>query len=63
MDSKDLTLTKLTFTANVVETKSVVRGGNTGSSLHHLNRKHLLEYEECMVIRSVSTSNADEMSK
>lgn len=39
-------------------------GGNTSNLLHHLSRKHVLEHQECMRLRSsdlrLSTSRATE---
>uniref|UniRef100_A0A803JGT7 BED-type domain-containing protein n=1 Tax=Xenopus tropicalis TaxID=8364 RepID=A0A803JGT7_XENTR len=36
----------------------VAAGGNTSNLLHHLRHKHVLKYEECMKLRSASSSTS-----
>ncbi|KAE8575740.1 hypothetical protein XENTR_v10003928 [Xenopus tropicalis] len=38
--------------------KVVAAGGNTSNLLHHLRHKHLLKYQECMKLRSESSSTS-----
>ncbi|XP_073689131.1 E3 SUMO-protein ligase ZBED1-like [Garra rufa] len=38
--------------------KVVATGGNTSNLLHHLRHKHVLQYEECMKLRSASSSTS-----
>ncbi|RXN23605.1 zinc finger BED domain-containing 1-like protein [Labeo rohita] len=38
--------------------KVVAAGGNTSNLLHYLRHKHVLEYEECMKLRSASSSTS-----
>lgn len=41
-------------------TKVVVGGGGNTSNLpHHLNRKHVMEHQECVRLRSASTTSSD----
>lgn len=34
-------------------------GGNTCNLPHHLNRKHVMEHQECVRLRSASTTSSD----
>ena len=38
--------------------KVVAGGGNTSNLLQHLSRKHVLEYQECMKLRSAPSTSA-----
>ncbi len=48
-----------TISCKCCRAKVVVGGGNTGNLLHHLNWKHVVEYQECMKLRSASTTSSN----
>ncbi|KAK5868089.1 hypothetical protein PBY51_012531 [Eleginops maclovinus] len=43
--------------------KVVFGGGNTSNLLHHLSRKHVVEYQECMKLRSAPSTSAGNTGK
>ncbi|XP_063742293.1 E3 SUMO-protein ligase ZBED1-like [Eleginops maclovinus] len=43
--------------------KVVAGGGNTSNLLHHLSRKHVVEYQECMKLRSAPSTSAGNTGK
>ncbi len=43
--------------------KVVAGGSNMRNLLHHLSRKHVLEYQECMKLRSVYSTSASNTGK
>ncbi|XDV25933.1 hypothetical protein PO909_029757 [Leuciscus waleckii] len=42
--------------------KILAKGGNTSNLLQHLSRKHVLEYQECIKLKSGNTGKAKEKS-
>ncbi|XP_065138382.2 E3 SUMO-protein ligase ZBED1-like [Paramisgurnus dabryanus] len=43
--------------------KIQAKGGNTSNLLQHLSRKHVLEYQECMILKSAPSSSAGNTGK
>lgn len=43
--------------------KVVAGGGNTSNLLHHLNRKHVLEYQECLKLKSTTSASGSSGAK
>ncbi len=55
---KNPTSTKQLFSENVVGLKLSRGGCNTSNLLHHFSHKHVLEYQECMKLRSAPSTSA-----
>nr|XP_061801662.1 E3 SUMO-protein ligase ZBED1-like [Nerophis lumbriciformis] len=50
-------LDQTTILCKICLSKVVAGGGNTSNLLHHLSRKHVSEYEECLKLRSAPSTS------